>query len=163
MRGKLRYLGRRAERLGRIDYETASAATVAEVLEALFELHSARWERLDAPGVLADSAVQAFHRAAAPALLQANLLRLHALRLDGRIVAVIYALHARNRGYYYVSGFDAEFAGISPGTLSIGHAIEQFVREGAREVDFLRGRERFKYFWGACDRPCYGRMIRRAG
>ena len=163
IRAKLRYFGRRAAGLGRIDFETASAATVAELLEALFELHSARWARLDGPGVLGDPAVQAFHRDAAAALLQAGLLRLHALRLDERIVAVIYALHAKNRGYYYISGFDPELAGISPGTLTIGHAIEQFLREGARTVDFLRGREPFKYFWGARDRPCYGRIIRRIG
>jgi hypothetical protein len=35
--------------------------------------------------------------------------------------------------------------------------------EGAREFDFLRGRERFKYRWGARERPCYGRMLERAG
>jgi hypothetical protein len=35
------------------------------------------------------------------------------------------------------------------------------VREGAHEVDFLRGRERFKYFWGVSELPCYGRILTR--
>jgi CelD/BcsL family acetyltransferase involved in cellulose biosynthesis len=70
-------------------------------------------------------------------------------------------LFAKGRAYSYLSGFDPEFGGISPGTLAVGHAIRHAMGEGAREFDFLRGRERFKYFWGARDRPCYGRMLNR--
>jgi CelD/BcsL family acetyltransferase involved in cellulose biosynthesis len=43
------------------------------------------------------------------------------------------------------------------------HGIAQALGEGARAVDFLRGRERYKYFWGARERACYGRMLERAG
>jgi CelD/BcsL family acetyltransferase involved in cellulose biosynthesis len=161
IRGKLRYFGRRAEQAGRVRFETATAATLSEFLEALFRLHEARWRRLDGPGVLADPAVRDFHRAAAPLLLSAGLLRLHALRLDERIVAVVYALFARGRAYSYLSGFDPELGTISPGTLALGHAIRHAIDEGAREFDFLRGQERFKYFWGGRDRPCYGRLLNR--
>jgi CelD/BcsL family acetyltransferase involved in cellulose biosynthesis len=161
IRGKLRYFGRRAEQAGRVSFETATLASLSEFLEALFSLHQARWHRLDRPGVLADPAIRDFHRAAAPLLLAAGLLRLHALRLDERIVAVVYALFARDRAYSYLSGFDPELGAISPGTLTVGHAIRHAMAEGAREFDFLRGRERFKYFWGARDRPCYGRMLNR--
>jgi CelD/BcsL family acetyltransferase involved in cellulose biosynthesis len=154
---------RRAERAGRVGFETATAATLPEFVEALFRLHDARWQQLGCPGVLADPAIRRFHRAAAPVLLNSGLLRLHALRLDDRIIAVMYALHARARAYCYLCGFDPEFGTLSPGTLILGHSISQAVREGAREVDFLRGQERFKYFWGVRERPCYGRMLNRAG
>lgn len=159
--GKLRYFGRRAELAGRVRFETATVATLSEFLETLFRLHEARWHRLDCPGVLADPAIRSFHRAAAPHLLRAGVLRLHALRLDERIVAVVYALLAKRRAYSYLSGFDPELGTISPGTLTVGHTIRQAIGEKAREFDFLRGRERFKYFWGVSERPCYGRMLRR--
>ena len=162
MRRKLRQAELRAARAGRISFETATATTVAELLEAFFQLHAARWTCRDAPGVLADPAIRRFHRAAAPMLLDAGLLRLHALRLDGQIVAVVYALFAKRRAYSYLSGFDPEVGDISPGTLCVGFTIEQAGREGAREIDFLRGREGFKYRWGAGERPCYGRMLNRA-
>ena len=113
--------------------------------------------------MLADPAIRRFHRAAAPLLLSSGLLRLHALRLDERIVAVMYALHAKRRAYCYLCGFDPDFDALSPGTLIFGHTIWEAVREGAREVDFLRGKERYKYFWGARERPCYGRMLNRVG
>jgi CelD/BcsL family acetyltransferase involved in cellulose biosynthesis len=161
IRENLGYFRRRAERVGQISFATATDATLAEFVEALFRLHDARWQQLGQPGVLADPAVRRFHRAAAPLLYRAGLLRLHALRLDERIVAVMYALAAKRRAYCYLCGFDPEFAALSPGTLILGHSIGQAVREGAHEVDFLRGRERFKYFWGVSERPCYGRILTR--
>jgi CelD/BcsL family acetyltransferase involved in cellulose biosynthesis len=163
MRAKFRQAERRAAQAGRVSFETATAASVAEILEAFFQVHEARWSSRDAPGVLADPAIRRFHRTVAPQLLSAGFLRLHALRLDGRIVAVVYALFAKGRAYSYLSGFDPEFATISPGTLTLGRAIAQAIGEGAREFDFLRGRERFKYSWGARERPCYGRMLNRLG
>ena len=109
IRGNLRHFRRRAELVGRVRFETATAATLSEFLETLFRLHEARWQRLD-PGVLADPAIRSFHRAAAPLLHSAGLLRLHALRLDERIIAVVYALLAKRRAYSYLSGFDPELA-----------------------------------------------------
>jgi CelD/BcsL family acetyltransferase involved in cellulose biosynthesis len=163
IRDNLANYRRRAERTGRVSFETATAATLPEFVEALFRLHDARWQQLGCPGVLADPAIRRFHRAAAPRLQSSGLLRLHALRLDERIIAVMYALHARERAYCYLCGFDPEFGALSPGTLILGHSIWHAVREGAREVDFLRGQERFKYFWGVRERPCYGRMLNRVG
>jgi CelD/BcsL family acetyltransferase involved in cellulose biosynthesis len=162
MRAKFRQAERRAEQAGRVSFESATATSLAEVLETFFRLHAARWACREAPGVLADPAIRSFHRAAAPRLLSAGLLRLHALRLDGRIIAVVYALFGKGRTCSYLSGFDPEFGWISPGTLAVGHAIRQAIAEGAREFDFLRGQERFKYRWGARERPCYGRMLDRA-
>ena len=163
MRDNLGNYRRRAERAGRVSFETADAATLAEFLDALFRLHDARWRQLEQPGVLADPAIRRFHRAAAPLLLSSGLLRLHGLQIDDRIVAVMYALHAKGRAYCYLCGFDPEFGALSPGTLILGHSIRHAVGEGAREVDFLRGQERFKYFWGVRERPCYGRMLNRVG
>jgi CelD/BcsL family acetyltransferase involved in cellulose biosynthesis len=162
IRGNIRYFQKRAEQAGRVSFETATAFTRAEFLDALFRLHETRWRQLQQPGVLADPAIRRFHRAATPLLLRAGLLRLHALRLDQRIIAVTYVLHLRQRTYLYISGFDPEYAPLSPGTLMFGHSIAHAMGEGAREFDFLRGRERYKYFWGARDRPCYGRMLERA-
>jgi CelD/BcsL family acetyltransferase involved in cellulose biosynthesis len=163
IRANLRYFGRRAACAGRVSFETATAATLSEFLEALFCLHDARWHQLGQPGVLADPAIRRFHRAAAPLLLSAGLLRLHVLRLDQRIAAALYVLCTRRRACLYLSSFDPELGARSPGTLILGHSIRHAVREGAREIDFLRGRERYKYFWGARERPCYGRILNRAG
>jgi CelD/BcsL family acetyltransferase involved in cellulose biosynthesis len=80
---------------------------------------------------------------------------MYALRLEGRTAAVFHGFAARDRTSYYLSGFDPAFERFSPGTLVVGHAIEEAAREGAAEFDFLRGGEPYKYRWGARDRPCY--------
>jgi CelD/BcsL family acetyltransferase involved in cellulose biosynthesis len=109
--------------------------------------------------------VRRFHRDVAHGLVAAGLLRLSALRLDGRIAAVFYGFTAHGRAYYYLGGFDPDFERFSPGTMIVGRAIEDAVREGASELDFLRGREPYKYAWGAQDRPSWSlraRALRRA-
>ena len=158
-RRELRYYRRRAETAGRLRFEIAQPASLSELLDAFCALHAARWARQGLPGVLADEAVHAFHAAAAPALMAQGVLRLHALRLDERIVAVLYGLLAKGRFHFYLSGFDPDLGGLGVGTLVIRHAMEQAAREGAREFDFLRGREAYKYRWGASDRPSYGRRL----
>jgi len=129
--------------------------SVDEVLEALFRFEDQRWSERGGKSVLADPAIQRFHRVACYGLEAAGSLRLYVLKLEGRIIAVYYGFLYRDRACYYLGGFDSDFANLSPGKLLLAHAIEQAVREGAREFDFLRGQESYKYEWGAVDKPAY--------
>lgn len=49
----------------------------------------------------------------------------------------------------------------SPGTLLIAHTIERALAEHCETVDFLRGNEAYKYFWGAQDEAAYRRAFFR--
>ena len=102
-----------------------------------------------------------FHREAARGLLDAGALRMHAIRLGERIVAVFYGFAHAGTVYYYLSGYDPELERLSIGTLIVAHAIEEAVREGATTFDFLRGAEEYKYAWGAADRVSVRRQIFR--
>lgn len=160
-RKKLRYYRRALARLGPVTTESATPATLDELLDALYALHAARWMRRGLPGVLDDDVVQRFHREAARGLLDAGALRLHAIRLGERIVAVFYGFAHAGTVYYYLSGYDPELERLSIGTLIVAHAIEEAVREGATTFDFLRGAEEYKYAWGASDRVSVRRQIFR--
>lgn len=153
------YYLRRSERLGATRLEAATRDTVGPLLDALFALHAARWTGRGEPGVLADATVRAFHCEAAPALLDLGLLRLYGLGIDGRTVAVFYGLADRTRAHAYIGGFDPDVAHPGLGALMIGHAVPEAAREGKREFHFLRGREPYKYAWGAVDRAGYGRRL----
>jgi CelD/BcsL family acetyltransferase involved in cellulose biosynthesis len=79
-------------------------------------------------------------------------------------VAVLYALidppqRPARRVYLYISGFDPALDRLSPGMLLVGHALEQAVNEGFATLDFLRGQEPYKYFWGAADAPIFRRIL----
>jgi CelD/BcsL family acetyltransferase involved in cellulose biosynthesis len=157
-RKKLRYCKRSLA----CTFEDANAENLDTFLDALFELHAARWQRRGMPGMLADDVIQRFHREAARAMLEARALRMHAMRSADRIVAVFYGFAHHDTVSYYLSGYDPHLEKYSPGVLIVAHAIENAVREGATTFDFLRGAEEYKYAWGAKDRVNYRRQLTRA-
>lgn len=157
----VRYYQRRAERVGAVRFESASKENLHELLSALFNLHRRRWKEQGLPGVLEDTAVRMFLRDASAALQVSNLLRLHALRVEDRIVAVLYGLAGKRRFHFYTSGFDPAFSQLWIGNLLIYHTIEEAIGEGLEEFDFLRGQESYKYLWGAKDRPNWCRRLQR--
>ncbi|HEX7048873.1 MAG TPA: GNAT family N-acetyltransferase [Longimicrobiales bacterium] len=163
MRDRIRYAVRRAGRTGTIEVEAATPHNLDALFDALLEVHRARWADRGRTGVLDDDAVLRFHREAAPGLLSLGALRLYLLRIDGRPAAAYHGFLARTRAYYYLGGFDPAFRRLGAGNLVVWHAIREAAREGAREFDFLRGREPYKYAWGAHDRPTYARRLHMRG
>ena len=160
-RKKLRYYRRSLERMGAVSVDSPTAATLDTFMDALFDLHAARWQTRGLPGMLATDVDQNFHREAARAMLDAGALRMYATRVNDRIVAIFYGFAAHDTVYYYLSGYDPELEKMSIGTVIVAHAIEQAVRDGARVFDFLRGAEQYKYTWGAKDRPNQRRQLFR--
>ena len=128
-----------------------TAESLADDLGHLVRLHGARWRSRGEPGVLDDPRVRRFHDTAAPALMVAGLLRLWVLRFGEVVAGVYYGFTRGDRALAYLGGFDPAFAFESPGTLTIGTAIEAAAADGVRSFDFLRGQEAYKYAWGAVD------------
>jgi CelD/BcsL family acetyltransferase involved in cellulose biosynthesis len=162
LRKNIRYYRRGMSRDAAVRVEHATEANLDELLDALFALHAARWERRGLPGVLADETTQNFHRDVARRLLRAGALRMYATRRDERIVAVFYGFAHGGTVYYYLSGYDPELEKLSIGTLIVAHAMEEAVRDGAKTFDFLRGAEEYKYAWGATDRMNRRRQLFRS-
>jgi CelD/BcsL family acetyltransferase involved in cellulose biosynthesis len=158
---KLRYYRRSLERRGRLAIEPANRGNLEDLLQSLFDLHGARWQRRGMPGMLADDVIQAFHREVASAMLDAGTLRMYAMSLDDRPIAVFYGFADASTVYYYLSGYDPDLEKLSPGTLIVAHAIESAIRDGATTFDFLRGAEEYKYTWGAKDRMNKRRQLLR--
>jgi len=157
-RKKLRYYKRSLA----CTFEDANAENLDVFLDALFQLHAARWQQRGMPGMLADDVIQHFHRDVARAMLDAGALRMFAMRSADRIAAVFYGFAHGDTVAYYLSGYDPALEKHSPGTVIVAHAIEQAVRDGATTFDFLRGAEDYKYAWGAKDRINFRRQIFRA-
>ena len=151
----------RAEHAGGVIEAMADVADIDAALDALFSLHAARWAAAGQPGVLADPRVQAMHRAAAPALAAAGLLRLVTVRFGGRVVAVLLGFADGSRGYSYINGVAADVPGQSFGSMAFATLIERAVTDGAREFHFLRGEESYKYQWGAHPTYTMRRTLRR--
>lgn len=151
-RKKLRYYRKSLARDRELRFETPTVDTIDSFMDALFELHAARWKVRGLPGMLAADVDQSFHREVARCMLRSGALRMYAMRVDERIVAVFYGFAHHATVYYYLSGYDPSLEKMSPGTVIVAHAITEAVRGGATSFDFLRGAEDYKYAWGAKDR-----------
>jgi CelD/BcsL family acetyltransferase involved in cellulose biosynthesis len=87
------------------------------------------------------------HKVAGDLFAQGRL-RLSTLSVGGRPVASVYALASGRTVAAYQSGFDVTFdSKISLGLVAYSLAMEDSVRRGHREWDFLRGLEPYKSWW----------------
>ena len=153
---------RRLQRaFGNAAVETATIATAAELFAELRRLHAARWNARGKPGVLADDDAWSFHEEAARALFGHGVVRLLALRAGAAIRGVLYVFHAGDRASYYLGGFDPECRQYGIGNQLVAHAIRAAAGEGLQYFDFLRGREAYKYRWGAQDTATFCRRLYR--
>jgi len=122
-----------------------------ENFETLVGLHQACWTERGQRGVFASERFTRFHKSIAPVILRNGWLRLYVYLLGDEAVSALYAFAYNRKLFYYQSGFAAKHAPLySPGTLIQSHAIEDAVKSGFREFDFLTGEEHgYKAKWGA--------------
>ena len=155
----LRKYRRKAEELGELRLETVETRSWEELLEILVGFHVARRSETGQPGLLGAGDLRAFHRQVAAGFHARGALGLYALCLDDRPLAALYGLWEKETFYFYMQGFDSAWAELSPGVMVVGGVIEDVIRRGARRLDFLRGREPYKYWWGARDRETFRRVL----
>ncbi|MBV8049792.1 MAG: GNAT family N-acetyltransferase [Acidobacteriaceae bacterium] len=146
----LRNRRRRTQKAGLVEFITADHETLDGLMQDLHGLHSKRWNSRGLKGMFSDDGMTGFLLEAARKLLGAGMLRLHAMRLNGKSIAVALVMHHAHRAHLYNFGFDPAYSAIAPASQLIAFAIEQAAREGALVFDFLQGDEPYKFeTWGA--------------
>ena len=144
-RQQVRRFGRRAARETELRIRRTEAASEVESdMRIFFDLHDRRFGGRGGSSLSAERA-RSFHLDFAKAALEEGWLRLWFLELDGHPAAAWYGWRLGDRYSYYNSGFDPEFASLSPGLVLISAVIESAFEEGAGEFDFLLGQESYKY------------------
>jgi CelD/BcsL family acetyltransferase involved in cellulose biosynthesis len=143
----LRKYRRKAEALGELRLQNGPWE---ETLEILLRFHAAR---------RGESATHGFHHEVAAGFHARGALGMYLLCLNGDPLAALYGFRERDTFYCYMQGFDEQWAKLSPGAMVVGGVIEDCIRQGARRIDFLRGREPYKYWWGGKDRETFRRTF----
>lgn len=161
IRRNVMYYRNCAMRQGKLELQIAGSTNWAEAFGALRRLHTERWLERGETGVLADDRTLEWHRESLPLLERSGLLRLCLLRLNGEIIAVLYALvdppwRPMRTQYIYLTGYSTRHAALRPGTLSIALATERAAEEGIAIIDMLRGHEPYKQFWHLERRGTHG-------
>jgi CelD/BcsL family acetyltransferase involved in cellulose biosynthesis len=122
--------------------------TVKEAMEVFFELHQKRQTQKGKAGVFAESDHRRFHLDIANAFAKKGWLALFFLTFNDKPVSSIYCYEYNKKLYYYLSGFDPEYATYRPGQLTFKNIIRYGIEKGLNEFDFLRGNETYKSLWG---------------
>lgn len=148
-RQNLAYAERRLGREHHLEMVRMSRAELPAALERLFVLHQHRWRARGFPGAFFRPPVRDFHREVAGRFSEAGQLGLFELRADGQTVASLYGFQAPGGFYYYLGGFDNEWASRSVGNVLLGRVIAWAIEEGLPVFDFLRGEEGYKAQWQA--------------
>lgn len=107
-----------------------------------------------------DDRMAVFFREVAEGFFAAGRLHLAFLSGAGGDIASAFQIEWNGALLLYNSGFAPQFRAASPGVVLLARCIEDAIRRGFREYDFLRGKERYKYDLGGIDRVVYRASIR---
>jgi CelD/BcsL family acetyltransferase involved in cellulose biosynthesis len=83
------------------------------------------------------------------------------LYVEGRTIAALLDFTNADTVYFYNIAFDSDYSAYSPGFFLFDHAIKQAIADGKAVVDFLRGQEKYKYFFGAKESKIYSLNLKR--
>ena len=90
-----------------------------------------------------------------------NWVELHMLYLEDRLIATLMNFLYEDTVYFYNIAYDIDYATYSPGFYLFDHSIKQAIAQGRKVADFLRGREKYKYFFGAKESKIYSLKLKR--
>jgi len=74
-------------------------------------------------------------------------------KLNDRVIAYYLGFVHNSIVYFWNTGFDPEFAAVSPGKLLLHYWIRDSFAQGYREFDFMVGEESYKLQWTSSVRP----------
>lgn len=143
----------------RIDGE----AQIDRAFADLARLHRMRWAGRTDQASFSSAAYLGFHREVMHALFQRDRLRLFAMQRDGELIAMFYGMRMRNTSFYFQSGFDPTWSGLSLGSAMVAYVIQDAIAEGCTRFDMLRGEYEHKRRFGRNVRTTTGIQLFRSG
>jgi CelD/BcsL family acetyltransferase involved in cellulose biosynthesis len=112
------------------------------------EIHARRWSGQRTSTTFSSSAsARAFYFEAIERLAAIGVVDLSTVELDSDLLAFCVGFVHAGKLYYYMPGFDPEYARYAPSTILLAHLIEMAYAQGLREVDFMLGEEPYKEQW----------------
>jgi CelD/BcsL family acetyltransferase involved in cellulose biosynthesis len=145
-------LRRRSRRLAEHGTVTFGPAELDELLA----LEATGWKARRGTAIAAHAATRAFYGAITAWAGARGTLRLLALRLDGRPLAVLLGVEDNGVHYLLKGGFDTAYARYSPGQLVLAEAIRRAFADGLRRVELGAGCDPYKLQWADAVRERVG-------
>jgi CelD/BcsL family acetyltransferase involved in cellulose biosynthesis len=125
-------------------YRLSDRADLESDIEALARLHKERWAHRGGTGAFRDG-VEGMLADAGRELVDSGRFRLWSLQLDDETISSHLLIVAGSEFGYWLTGFDADHAKISPARLGILNSVKDAATQGAERVDLGEGHSPYKY------------------
>jgi CelD/BcsL family acetyltransferase involved in cellulose biosynthesis len=135
-------------------YRCLDESELRKCLDALFRLHQNRWQTVGQPGSFAGHSRRQFYTELSQRLLATNKLDLWIAELDGKIVAVQFAMRYGDTVYSLQEAYDPAHSADRAGLILRGEVLKNLISEGIRVYDFLAGDDPHKALWSVTP-GCY--------
>jgi len=154
VRHELRRKRRRLTELNqmRIEEITSPGESLA-LLDDFIRLHSQRDRQK--MSFWAQAGIKDFFQALFKRMTSSGWLVILGLRCQQSYIAYLIQFDFQDRIYLYNVAFDCNYARFSPGIILFDEAIRRAIIRGKKEVDFLRGQERYKLEFGVSPDQVY--------
>jgi CelD/BcsL family acetyltransferase involved in cellulose biosynthesis len=147
-----RRLARESERLLSADFEIRDAVTPEDVRSALPQLIDLHRARFGPTRTFAEARVPFFEDALV-GLAEREVVDIRLLEHDGRPVAALLCFRFGGDDWYYQSGWDPAWAGLSVGRCLFADSVRRAFLDGRNRFRLLRGDEEYKSYWATSDDP----------
>jgi CelD/BcsL family acetyltransferase involved in cellulose biosynthesis len=148
LRSNFRRRWRVLQRMGPAEFVALSEVSDLERhFPELISLHGMRFEQRDQNSAFLRPGVPEFHAKALQALAARGWARLYLLRAGGQTVAALYGFSVGRTFQFYQCGTHPGWLHLGVGQLMVGHSIQEAIRTGHQDFDFLRGDESYKVYW----------------
>lgn len=132
---EFRRLRRRLEEQGKVEHVVArTPEDVRVAMEAFLALEAEGWKGKRRTALVLDRYVAAFAREAVQNLAERGMSRIHALTLNGKVIASLIVFVEAGVGYTWKTTFDEELSAYSPGTLLMMEVTKRHLEDPNIEI-----------------------------
>jgi CelD/BcsL family acetyltransferase involved in cellulose biosynthesis len=124
-----------------------------ELFQEFLALEGAGWKGKAGGAIACDPTIIDFYREALSRAASRGHVRMCALTLNGRRIAMELALVTENRCYSPKVAYDETLSRFGPGQLLVRHIIQDLADKGIERYDLLGPRARHKALWAGEVRP----------
>ncbi len=139
---------RRAGHFGNVAFDivTPDASNVSSLVDEAFAIEAASWKGADGTAV-AQTHWLPFYTQFATDAAHAGILRVCFMRIDGRGVAMQFAVELNDAFWLLKIGYDSRFDRCSPGSLLMLETLRYAASRGLRSYEFLGTDEPWTNTW----------------
>jgi hypothetical protein len=132
---EFRRLKRRLADTGVLEHRVARGPDeIRHAIEAFLTLEASGWKGRERTAMAIDRYRAAFAREAVHRLAEQDMCRIHALTLDGKLIASLIVLVEQGCAYTWKTAYDENFSAFSPGTLLMIEVTGQHLDDPNIEV-----------------------------